>query len=137
MTEKGKVDNLIHSKDDENLIKKSNLKEQVNNINNIKKPQTTRNNIKPKTLLGSKQNLNSSNNKTKKVKFNSKVEVIDVECWKIYNAEQTADENFDAFFTDLEKEDKEKINKEEKKNNNNNNKRNTKKDTISCTCAII
>ena len=136
MTEKGKVDNLIHSKDDENLIKKSNLKEQVNNINNIKKPQTTRNNIKPKTLLGSKQNLNSSNNKTKKVKFNSKVEVIDVECWKIYNAEQTADENFDAFFTDLEKEDKEKINKEEKKNNNNN-KRNTKKDTISCTCAII
>ena len=137
MTEKGKVDNLIHSKDDENLIKKSNLKEQVNNINNIKKPQTTRNNIKPKTLLGSKQNLNSSNNKTKKVKFNNKVEVIDVECWKIYNAEQTADENFDAFFTDFEKEDKEKINKEEKKNNNNNNKRNTKKDTISCTCAII
>ena len=115
MTEKGKVDNLIHSKDDENLIKKSNLKEQVNNINNIKKPQTTRNNIKPKTLLGSKQNLNSSNNKTKKVKFNNKVEVIDVECWKIYNAEQTADENFDAFFTDFEKEDKEKINKEEKK----------------------
>ena len=137
MTEKGKVDNLIHSKDDENLIKKSNLKEQVNNINKIKKPQTTRNNIKPKTLLGSKQNLNSSNNKTKKVKFNNKVEVIDVECWKIYNAEQTADENFDAFFTDFEKEDKEKINKEEKKNNNNNNKRNTKKDTISCTCAII
>ena len=137
MTEKRKVDNLIHSKDDENLIKKSNLKEQVNNINNIKKPQTTRNNIKPKTLLGSKQNLNSSNNKTKKVKFNNKVEVIDVECWKIYNAEQTADENFDAFFTDFEKEDKEKINKEEKKNNNNNNKRNTKKDTISCTCAII
>ena len=137
MTEKGKVDNLIHSKDDENLIKKSNLKEQVNNINNIKKPQTTRNNIKPKTLLGSKQNLNSSNNKTKKVKFNNKVEVIDVECWKIYNAEQTADENFDAFFTDFEKEDKEKINKEEKKNNNNNNKRNTKKDTISCTCTII
>jgi len=137
MTEKGKVDNLIHSKDDENLIKKSNLKEQVNNINNIKKPQTTRNSIKPKTLLGSKQNLNSSNNKTKKVKFNNKVEVIDVECWKIYNAEQTADENFDAFFTDFEKEDKEKINKEEKKNNNNNNKRNTKKDTISCTCAII
>ena len=103
----------------------------------IKKPQTTRNNIKPKTLLGSKQNLNSSNNKTKKVKFNNKVEVIDVECWKIYNAEQTADENFDAFFTDFEKEDKEKINKEEKKNNNNNNKRNTKKDTISCTCTII
>ena len=135
MTEKGKADNLIDSKDDENLIKKSNLKEQVNDINNIKKPQTTRNNIKPKTLIGSKQKLNSSNNKTKKVKFNNKVEVIDVECWKIYNAEQTADENFEAFFNDFEKEDnKEKIIKEEKKNNN---KRNPKKNTITCTCEII
>ena len=135
MTEKGKIDNLINSKDDENLIKRSNLKEQVNDINNIKKSQTTRNQIKPKTLRGSKQNSNSSNNKTRKVKFNSKVEVINVECWKIFNAEQTADENYEAFFTDFEKEDKEKINKEEK--NNYNKKRNAKKDTISCTCVII
>ena len=135
MTEKGKIDNLIYSKDDENLIKRSNLKEQVNDINNIKKSQTTRNQIKSKTLRGSKQNLNSSNNKARKVKFNSKVEVINVECWKIFNAEQTADENYEAFFTDFEKEDKENINKEEK--NNYNKKRNAKKDTISCTCVII
>ena len=135
MTEKGKIDNLINSKDDENLIKRSNLKEQVNDINNIKKSQTTRNQIKSKTLRGSKQNLNSSNNKARKVKFNSKVEVINVECWKIFNAEQTADENYEAFFTDFEKEDKENINKEEK--NNYNKKRNAKKDTISCTCVII
>ena len=54
----------------------------------------------------------------------------------MYNIEQTADENFEAFFIDNEKDDKENLNKEEEKNNNK--KKNKGKDeTISCTCIII
>ena len=74
-------------------------------------------------------------NNTKKVKFNENVDFINVECWKMYNIEQTADENFEAFFIDNEKDDKENLNKEEEKNNNKK-KNKGKDDTISCTCII-
>ena len=57
-----------------------------------------------------------------------KIIFIDVECWKKYNAEQTADENYDEI-------NEEEIN-ELKNNDNNNNKRN-KKDNVFCTCNVI
>ena len=77
----------------------------------------------------------SYNNNSRKVKFNDKIEFIEVECWKSYNLEQTADENFDAFFMDGEKEDKE--NKDNKNKEDKNKKRNKDKGNISCTCIII
>ena len=49
-----------------------------------------------------------------------------------YNAEQTADENFDGI--NEEEENNEIENK--KDDNNNNNKRN-KKDNVFCTCNIV
>ena len=81
-------------------------------------------------LVSSERN-NVREVKKKRVKFTDKIIFIDVECWKKYNAEQTADENFEGF--NEEEENKEK---ENKKNDNNNNKRN-KKDNVFCTCNIV
>ena len=73
---------------------------------------------------------------TKKVKFDNNVVFIDVECWKQFNYEQTADENFDAYFMDYKNEDKETPNKD-KKNNTDNKKNKEKRNNVSCTCNII
>ena len=56
---------------------------------------------------------------------------------KAYNYEQTADENFDAFFMDFDKEDKDNSNNGNKNNTNGNKKLKDKKDNVSCTCNII
>ena len=68
----------------------------------------------------------------KRVKLIDKVVVIEVESWKAYNLEQTADENLDNFIKDKEKNN-------EKKNNNtsNNQKHQSKKENVTCTCNII
>ena len=124
-----KIDNLISS--DRSIVQSSNLNEEVSDI---KKSQASTNSTKPKILNGSKENLKTFNSKIRRVKFKNKVDIVDVECWKMYNADQTADENYDALFTDFEKDDKEKANKDDK---NNNKKRNSKKDTVSCSCIII
>ena len=81
-------------------------------------------------LVSSERN-NVREVKKKRVKFTDKIIFIDVECWKKYNAEQTADENFEGF-----NEEEENNEKENKKNDNNNNKRN-KKDNVFCTCNIV
>ena len=75
-----------------------------------------------------KNNLYSQNINRKKVKFNEDIKIIDVECWKEYNLENTVEENFD----DLNNENSDK--KDEK---NNIRKKNDKKEKISCTCLII
>ena len=73
-------------------------------------------------------NKNETNPKTKSSKktvtFIDKVTYIDVECWKKYNLEQTADENFDDYLQELE-------NKKNKK------KPQSKKENVTCTCNII
>ena len=75
-----------------------------------------------------KNNLYSQNINRKKVKFNKDIKIIDVECWKEYNLENTVEENFD----DLNNENSDKKDEE-----NNIRKKNDKKEKISCTCLII
>ena len=75
-----------------------------------------------------KNNLYSQNINRKKVKFNEDIKIIDVECWKEYNLENTVEENFD----DLNNENSGKKGEE-----NNIRKKNDKKEKISCTCLII
>ena len=75
-----------------------------------------------------KNNLYSQNINRKKVKFNKDIKIIDVECWKEYNLENTVEENFD----DLKNENSDKNDEE-----NNIRKKNDKKEKISCTCLII
>ena len=58
---------------------------------------------------------NPKNKKTKRVKFVDKAIIIDVDCWKEYNYEQTTGENFEEYMEELQK------------NENNNNKNITKK----------
>ena len=74
-----------------------------------------------------KQPLPNSNPK-KKVKFSDDIIIIDIECWKEYNLENTVEENFD----DLNNENSDKKDEE-----NNIRKKNDKKEKISCTCLII
>jgi len=76
----------------------------------------------------------NTKNKSKKVKITDKVEIIDVECWKKYNLEQTADENIENYLEELERNDEQ----ETKKSKNNKNKRNkSKTDNVFCTCILI
>ena len=86
---------------------------------------TTKENTYDSCLVSSERN-NVRDAKKKRVKFTEQIIFIDVECWKKYNAEQTADENFEGFNEE----------EENKKNDNNNNKRN-KKDNVFCTCNIV
>ena len=80
---------------------------------------------------------------SRKVKINSKVEIIDVESWKKYNLEQTADENFEEFLKmEYENEQKEKENENKGNTSNKNIQNNIKRikgrqGNVSCTCVII
>ena len=111
------------SKDEDNGNNKNG-----NNNEKIKKRKTKVSKIRNDSK---NSEMKESNQKTRKVKFNSNVEIIDVECWKAYNYEQTADENFDAFFYE------ENDYKNKKDINNSDEKRKKNKDEISCTCNII
>ena len=124
MSEKQKKNN-IHSKDDENIIKKR--KESDDNLKKINKSKTLRSSVKDKTKKENKKSSKEDNISSRKVKFNSNVDIINVECWKSYNLEQTADENLEAFFLDYDDKDNNKDDKKNKKGKNN----------ISCTCIII
>ena len=78
-----------------------------------------------------KENTKSN---TKKVKFNKNITIIDVECWKQYNLEQTADEHEDI---EEEEEEDDKKKKKEKKKKKNDKRINDKNNNIACTCLII
>ena len=118
-------------------MKKSISKDEDNNDkNNIN--ENNKEKINKRKIRGSKRrndsksiNIEDSIHKLKKVKFNNNIDVIDVECWKAYNFEQTADENFDAFFFE-DNDDKNK-----KDNNNQDDKKKKNREEISCTCKII
>ena len=60
--------------------------------------------------------------------------IIDVECWKEYNLEQTADENSEDFTEDTTNVEEVKEIKIKKKDKN---RRINNKNDISCTCLII
>ena len=59
---------------------------------------------------------NFENNNIKRVKFNKKIDIINIECWKKYNSELTTEENFDNLYTKDEDEnnDKKRKNKNSK-----------------------
>ena len=79
-----------------------------------------------KSLKDSIKNSDETNSK-RKVKFGHKVEIIDVECWKAYNLEQTAEENIEAFFYD-DNDIKANIKSDKKKD---------RKGNVSCSCNIL
>ena len=87
-------------------------------------------------LVSSERNNNNVTNdiKKKRVKFIDKITVIDVECWKKYNMEQTADENF---YDNNEDEEEDVEVKNETNDKTNNKKKKNKKDNVVCTCNII
>ena len=124
------------------LIKKITKKRGKNNesipIKNLKSP------IVFKTSLNQKKNLNNKSkqllpntNPKKKVKFNDDIIIVDIECWKGYNLEQTVEEKPEDYTKDINNnEDIKEKNSEIKKKKRD--KKNINKDNnISCTCIII
>ena len=93
-------------------------------------------NAKKKLNNKLKQTLQSPNPK-KKVKINDDITIIDIECWKEYNLEQTADENNEEFNVETNNNEDTNIKKKEKKNKSKGKKNNNKENNISCTCLII
>ena len=134
---KAQLDNISYNFEED---KKEN-KNDIDNFGDIKKSKTQKspNKIRKKeNKYFKKQSIEQITN-LKKVKINKKIEIIDVECWKQYNLEHTANENLEEFLI-MEYENNKK--KEDEKNKNNKNENNAKRvrdkeGTISCTCIII
>ncbi len=132
ITETVESQNILDTK----IIKRSEKKVETFSFKNLKssiafKPSSNQKK-KPSTKI-LKQSIPNSNKK-KRVKFNDDVIIIDIECWKEYNLEQTADENSDDFTEDITNVEEVKEVKKKKKDKN---KRNNNKNDISCTCLII
>ena len=108
-------------------INKYQEKDGNNNNNNLKSS------VKLKDIKSVKKVSNKSKQKqksnTKKVLFNKKITIIDVESWKKYNAELTSEEEL----KDLNEDDNQKQNKKGKKGKN----KAKKKEHISCVCLVI
>ena len=87
-------------------------------------------------LVSSERNNNNITKEIKKKRFRfiDKITFIDVECWKKYNMEQTADENF---YDNNEDEEEDVEVKNETNDKTNNKKKKNKKDNVVCTCNII
>lgn len=98
---------------------------------------TTKENTYDSCLVSSERNNNNITKeiKKKRVKFIDKITFIDVECWKKYNVEQTADENY--YDGNDDEEDESEAKNETNDKNNNNKKRKNKKDNVVCTCIVI
>ena len=130
-------DNIFTAENEKN---KNNNNEMVSG--NIKKSKTLRSSVKMRKKEKKHKRNSSCDAITngKKVKISSKIEIIDVESWKKYNLEQTADENFEEFLK-MEYENENKGNEKENKNNGNNNNKvkrlRGKNGNVSCTCIII
>ena len=88
-------------------------------------------------LVSSERNNNNITKeiKKKRVKFIDKITFIDVECWKKYNMEQTADENY--YDGNEDEEDESEVKNETNDKSNDNKKRKNKKDNVVCTCIVI
>ena len=147
--DKEKLENISFTAGESNFNNINNKKENKDNDNSgkIKKSKTLRSSLKMKKK-GKNHHRSSSCEaiiNSKKVKINDKVDIIDVESWKKYNLEQTADENFEELLKmEYENEKKEETGDKNDKNdkNNANNKKNIKRvkgrnGNVSCTCIII
>ena len=113
----------------DNILIDSSLSLNSSKINNINYNYYENDN---RNIYNSKMEISSK--RKKRVKFIEEPKIIDVECWKKYNLDQTAEENFENYLEELEN----KENKENKEINNKKTKnRNKSKDSITCTCNII
>ena len=110
------------------------LKEENNNYNENLQNKNNNMKFKNENYRASINSYINSNKNSKKVRISDKVEIIDVECWKKYNLEQTADENIENYLEELERKDEQ----ETKKSKNSKNKRTkSKTDNVFCTCILI
>ena len=106
--------------------KNENLQKNYNDNNN----NFRLNNKNDKTLI----NTYNSKKNSKKVKIIDNIEIIDVECWKKYNLEQTADDNIEDYLEEIERN--EDLNNKKPKNSNNKRTK-SKTENVTCTCALI
>ena len=110
------------------------LKEENNNYNKNLQNKNNSMKFKNENNIASINGYINTNKNSKKVKISDKVEIIDVECWKKYNLEQTADENIENYLEELERNEEQ----ETKKSKNSKNKRTkSKTDNVFCTCILI
>jgi len=104
-----------------------------NNNENLQKNFNDNNSmLKNKNVKTLMKTYNSKKN-SKKVKIIDNIEIIDVECWKKYNLEQTSDENIEDYLEEIERN--EELNKKTK--NNNNRRTKSKTENVTCTCILI
>ena len=104
-----------------------------NNNKNLQKNFNDNNSmLKNKNVKTLMKTYNSKKN-SKKVKIIDNIEIIDVECWKKYNLEQTSDENIEDYLEEIERN--EELNKKTK--NNNNRRTKSKTENVTCTCILI
>ena len=120
---------------DDSIDMKKQEKNLKNNINeNIQKNYNDNNsklkNKNSKTLISA---YNSKKN-SKKVKIIDNIEIIDVECWKKYNLEQTADDNIEDYLEEIERN--EDLNNKKPKNSNNKRTK-SKTENVTCSCVLI
>ena len=110
------------------------VKEENNNYNENLQNKNNNMKFKNEKYRASINSYINTNKNSKKVKISDKVEIIDVECWKKYNLEQTADENIEDYLEELERNEEQ----ETKKSKNSKNKRTkSKTDNVFCTCILI
>ena len=136
--------NLTEVPEDQHILDTKNTKKKDKKGENISF-KNLKSSIIFKASPNAKKKLNNKLKQTlqspipkKKVKINDDITIIDIECWKEYNLEQTADENIEDFNVESNSNEETNIKKKEKKNKNKGKKNNNNKENnISCTCLII
>ena len=120
---------------DDSIDMKEQEKNWKNNINENLQKNYNDSNTKLKSK-NSKTLMSTYNSKkiSKKVKIIDNVEIIDVECWKKYNLEQTVDDNIEDYLEEIERN--EELNNKKPKNNNNKRTK-SKTENVTCTCILI
>lgn len=141
-TIEGKDENLLKSVDEVDPKK-------MESSPNIKKTKTTHNKNHNNKKKKSSKNKKDPNKPQKHVKFSEKVEIVKIECWKMYNLEQTADENFNEVFGAEEERNDNRNNTSnnysgynnssygDNKMNKDNRKKSYKNSDAKCSCAIF
>jgi len=120
--------------DDSIDIKQQNKNRKNNKNENLQKNYNDNKfklkNKNTKTLMS---DFNSKKN-SKKVKIIDNIEIINVECWKKYNMEQTVDDNIEDYLEEIERN--EELNNKKPKNINNKRSK-SKTENVTCTCVLI
>ena len=120
--------------DDTFDIKEQNKNRKNNKNENLQKNYNDNNfKLKNKNTKSLMSAYNSKKN-SKKVKIIDNIEIIDVECWKQYNLEQTVDDNIEDYLEEIERN--EELNNKKPKNSNNKRSK-SKTENVTCTCVLI